>query len=133
MMHQGHTQDDGAASLLPPLPLHFAWGRSFFVLLLSTIVPAFCEVIFYVFRYVHSILLYIYNLPPKAKAWAEPGQGQATIGGFGLAQLLRKPKPAQAKPKPVAFGPSRAGTSLVVGCYGGGGVGHVWARCCALR
>jgi hypothetical protein len=52
------------------------------------------------------------RVPPKAMAWAEPSQGQAMIVGFGLAQLSRKPKPAQAKPKPVAFRPSRAGTSL---------------------
>jgi hypothetical protein len=73
-----------------------------------------------VFYYIYIIFLQKPRLGPsqaKAKpqlvAWAEPGQGQATIGGFGLAQLLRKPKPAQAKPKPVAFGPSRAGTSLI--------------------
>jgi hypothetical protein len=39
---------------------------------------------------------------PKAAAWANPGQGQAVSGGFGLAQHLRKPKPGllgQARPE----------------------------------
>jgi hypothetical protein len=35
---------------------------------------------------------------PKAMAWARPGQGQAMSGSFGLAQVLSRPKPPQAKP-----------------------------------
>ena len=43
---------------------------------------------------------------PKAAAWAKPSQGQAMIGGFGLAQLLGKPKPwllGQARPEQHYF------------------------------
>ena len=42
--------------------------------------------------------------PTKAAAWARPSQGQALFDGFGLAWVLRKPKPAQAKPKPRLSG-----------------------------
>ena len=43
-------------------------------------------------------------LPTKAAAWAKPSQGQAVFDGLGLAWVLRKPKPAQAKPKPRLSG-----------------------------
>ena len=43
-------------------------------------------------------------LHTKAAAWAKPGQGQAVIDSFGLALDFRKPKPAQARPKPWLSG-----------------------------
>jgi hypothetical protein len=46
---------------------------------------------------------YAFSLP-KAGAWAKPGQGQAVSGGFGPAQVSRKPKPPRAKPKPGLLG-----------------------------
>ena len=61
--------------------------------------------------YIYFILEYVLSLP-KAMAWAKPGQGQAVSGGFGLAQLLRKPKPPQAKPKPGLLGQAGPGKSL---------------------
>ena len=46
-------------------------------------------------------------LHTKATAWARPSQGQALVDGFGLACVLRKPKPPQAKPKPQLWGQAR--------------------------
>ena len=53
--------------------------------------------------------LYIYKTfyHTKAVAWAKSSRGQALFDGFGLAWVLRKPKPAQAKPKPRLSGQAR--------------------------
>ena len=53
-----------------------------------------------------------YYSPFKALAQAKPSQSQAKAGAYGLAWAIRKPKPPQAKPKPVAFRPSQARTTL---------------------
>jgi len=43
----------------------------------------------------------------QAMAWAKPSQGQAVSDSFGLAWVLRKPKPTQAGPKPWLLGQAK--------------------------
>src|SRR5882762_8676547 len=47
------------------------------------------------------------------KPWLR--QSQSLALAFGLAWSFSKPRPPQAKPKPLAFRPSQARTSLSVG------------------
>src|SRR5882762_2147582 len=53
-------------------------------------------------------------LHPKAMAQAKPSQSQSLALAFGLAWRFSKPRPPQAKPKPLAFRPSQARTSLTI-------------------
>ena len=43
----------------------------------------------------HDLYMYYVKIfyPTKAAAWAKPSRGQALFDGFGLAWVLRKPKP----------------------------------------
>jgi hypothetical protein len=52
-------------------------------------------------------------LHPKAMAQAKPSQSQSLALAFGLAWRFSEPRPPQAKPKPLAFRPSQARTSLL--------------------
>ena len=56
---------------------------------------------------------YLTYFSSKALAQAKPSQSQAKASAYGLAWHIGKPKPPQAKPKPVASRPSQARTTLV--------------------
>ena len=56
-------------------------------------------------------------LHSKATAQAKPSQSQSLALAFGLAWRFSKPRPPQAKPKPLAFRPSQARTSLDTKAY----------------
>lgn len=60
---------------------------------------------------VPRVLVQIYYLI-KARAWAKARPGPGQRWGFGLAHVLRKPKPPLGQAKARAFGPSQARTTL---------------------
>jgi hypothetical protein len=55
---------------------------------------------------------YLTYFSSKTLAQTKPSQSQAKASAYGLAWHIGKPKPPQAKPKPVASRPSQARTTL---------------------